>query len=87
MGIQMLKKINYVLDRGQKIRLLILLAAIIIGALFETLGVSAVLPLITVVTNPNILNEENNYSKLAKFLNVNDVRTFILLMAVTLIAV
>ncbi len=87
MGIQMLKKINYVLDRGQKIRLLILLAAIIIGALFETLGVSAVLPLITVVTDPDILNEDNNYSKLAKFLNINDVRTFILLMAVTLIAV
>ena len=87
MGIEMMKKINYVLDRGQKIRLLILLAAIIVGALFETLGVSAVLPLITVVTDPDVLNEDNNYSKLAKLLNISDVRTFILLMAVALIIV
>ena len=87
MGIEMMKKINYVLDRGQKIRLLILLAAIIVGALFETLGVSAVLPLITVVTNPDVLNEDNNYSKLAKLLNIGDVRTFILLMAIALIIV
>ena len=87
MGIEMMKKINYVLDRGQKIRLLILLAAIIVGALFETLGVSAVLPLITVVTDPDVLNEDNNYSKLAKLLNIGDVRTFILLMAIALIIV
>ena len=87
MGFEMLKKINYVLDRGQKIRLLILLATIIIGALFETLGVSAILPLITIVTDPDILNKDNNYSKLAGILGITDVRTLILIMAVALIAV
>ena len=87
MGIEMLKKINYVLDRGQKIRLLILLVTIIIGALFETLGVSAILPLITVVTNPDILNGENNYSKLAGFLGIANIRTLVLIMALVLIIV
>lgn len=49
----MLKKINYVLNRKQKINLVILLIMIFIGAFVELLGVSAILPIINVAMNPN----------------------------------
>ena len=40
----MLKKLNYILDRRQKVHLFFLLVAFIIGSFLELLGVSAILP-------------------------------------------
>ena len=54
----MLKKINYVLDRKQKINLGILLVIIFIGAFVELLGVSAVMPLINVAMQPETIGEK-----------------------------
>ena len=87
MGIYMIKKINYILDRGQKIRLLILLIVIIGGAFLETLGVSAVLPLVNIVTEPEIIHT-NKYLRLTgETLGIQDVRTYVLIAALALIAV
>ena len=59
----MLKKINYVLDRKQKINLGILLIIIFIGAFVELLGVSAVMPLINVAMQPEIYGEYNFFHR------------------------
>lgn len=53
----MAAKINYVLDRKQKIALLLLLAVIFAGAFVELLGVSAIMPIIEVAMNPEIVNQ------------------------------
>ncbi len=88
MGIEMLKKINYVLDRDQKIKLMILLVAIIIGALLETIGISAILPLVTLITEPDILEDQNRlYAKAAKLLGITEIRSFILVVALLLIII
>ena len=54
MSFGMLKKLNSILDKGQKIRIAGLMVMILIGGLLETAGVSLVLPLISA-----ILDEEN----------------------------
>ncbi len=87
MGIYMLKKIKYILDRGQKRRLFILMLVIIGGSLLETLGVSAILPLVNVITNPDIINTDKYYRIVRDTLNIPDARTFVLVMAVMLIIV
>lgn len=57
MGINMLKKIKYILDREQKIKLFFMLIVILVGSLLELLGVSAIMPLINVAMSPESVNE------------------------------
>ena len=63
----MIKKINYVLDRRQKINLCILLVIIFIGAFVELLGVSAVMPLIDVAMKPEMIGEKWYFVLISKY--------------------
>lgn len=54
----MLKKINYVLDKRQKINLCILLVIILISAFVELLGVSAILPIVNIALDPSYIEKE-----------------------------
>ena len=51
-----LKQLTYLLDRKQKFRVGILLIMMIIGALFETMGVSLIIPFISVIMNPDMIH-------------------------------
>lgn len=53
----MIKKIAYIFDRKQKIQLVILGIMIFIGGLLETLGVGAMMPVITALITPDFLME------------------------------
>ncbi len=46
------QKLNYIFDRKQKRQFLLLGAMILIGGLFETLGVSMLLPVVQMITDP-----------------------------------
>ena len=81
----MLKKINYILDRKQKLHLVFLLAAFVIGSVFELIGVSAILPLVNVVMDPAVL-DGGLYALLGRILQAADVRDFIVRYCVFLIA-
>lgn len=83
----MFRKINFIFNRSQKIRLGILFFMIIIAGLLETLGVSAVLPLVTIMLEPDQFEINNMYRKIAEIFNINNVNEFIILMAITLIVV
>ena len=61
---QILKKLRRIFDRDTKIKLIILLIAIIIGALLETLALSLISPFISVLLDNSII-ETNRYIKLA----------------------
>lgn len=52
-----LKKLNYIFSRRQKWQTLGLLALIILGTVFELLGVSAVQPLINAIMDRDSLAE------------------------------
>ena len=83
----MIKKINYVLDRRQKINLCILLVIIFIGAFVELLGVSAIMPLIHVAMNPETIDEKWYFVLIRKYTGITDANQMILFLAVLLIVI
>lgn len=83
----MIKKINYVLDRRQKINLCILLVIIFIGAFVELLGVSAIMPLIDVAMNPETMDEKWYFVLIRKYMGITDASQMILFLAVLLIVI
>ena len=53
---KILKKLNVILNKQQKSRMKLLVVMMIIGALLETVSISLVLPIATVLTNPQSVN-------------------------------
>ncbi len=83
----MIKEIYAILDKHQKSRMFILLIMILVGAAFETLGVSAILPLVSAVTDPSIIETNEKYKMVYDVLGLQNYRTFILAMAIGLVIV
>ena len=83
----MLKKISYIFNKRQKRNVVILLFVMLIGSFVELLGVSAIMPLVTVVTDNDIINTDAKYKLIADIFNVHDQRRYVLLMAIFLIVV
>ena len=81
-----ISRVNRILDRWQKTKLAALFFIILAGSLLETLGVSAVLPLVDIISNPEKMNT-GNYKKLADFLGVVDIKQFVLVLALSLIVI
>ena len=54
-GLSLFKKINYIFDKKQKSHLVLLGFMILIGGVFETLGVSMMVPVVTVILDPKSL--------------------------------
>lgn len=81
----MIKKAYSILDSHQKSRFLMLLFIILIGAMFETLGVSAILPLVTAVTDPSVIDENSKFHFFKELLGIQDNKVFILVMAISLV--
>ena len=82
-----LKKVNYIFTGRQKIRLVILFFMTIIAGLLETLGVSAVLPLISVIMSPQLLETNDIYSAITDLFNIQSVSGFIIFASAGLIIV
>ncbi len=55
--VSLFTKLNYIFDRKQKGQLVILAVLILIGGVFETLGVSMMLPVVSVIINPEALHK------------------------------
>lgn len=83
----MLKKINYVLDRRQKINLLILLLIIFVGAFVELLGVSSILPVVNVATSPETIEQTWYLSWLKQILGLQDAGQMLVVLSVILIII
>ena len=54
----LLKKINYIFDKKQKGQLVLLAVLILIGGVVETLGVSMMIPVISVILKPESLHRQ-----------------------------
>ncbi len=83
----MIKRIFSILDHHQKVRVAILLVMILGGALFETLGVSAILPLVSAVTDPGIIQSNDKYRLIYDLMHAKSYQQFILFMAIALVFV
>lgn len=83
----MLKKINYVLDRKQKINLLFLLLIIFIGAFVELLGVSAILPVVNIALTPEVIDEKWYYILIRDTMGFSTVNQMIIFLAAVIIVI
>ena len=83
----MIKKLNYIFTRRQKIDLAINTVLALGAAVFELLGVSAIIPLISVMLNPSVMTENKWYARYADFVGISTVREFVTSFALLLIVV
>jgi len=83
----MLKKINYVLDKRQKIHLCVLLVVIFGGAFVELLGVSGMMPIVNVAIDPECINEKWYLVTIRDVMGFTDASQMLVFLATLLIVV
>lgn len=83
----MIKKILYILDGRQKRNFLILSVVIMLGSFVELLGVALITPIITVVTDETIIDNNIYYRKIGELFNLSGSRDYVLFFIVAIIAV
>ncbi|MDR1460548.1 MAG: ABC transporter ATP-binding protein [Campylobacteraceae bacterium] len=82
--IGIIKKLRVVLDRKTKILLLIMLFCTIIFSVLETISISAIMPFVSVASNPDII--DSGYYKMAyDFFEFSDKENFIFYFGVFLV--
>lgn len=82
-----IKKLNVVLSKKQKIRVVILLFLILIGALLETLGISMILPVVSAILEEDALHTNDLIVWINQFLKIDNINTFIIIMIFIMIGV
>ncbi len=85
MSISMLKKLSSILDKKQKVSVLLLMILILIGGLLETVGVSLVLPLISAILDEEKFARNQYVIYFSDKFNIADIKTFILILLFGLI--
>ncbi len=75
------KKINYIFDAKQKVKVVILLFLILLGSLFELVGVSAIMPLVNIAMQPDVLKSNEYYMMAADWFRLKTENEFLLFMA------
>ena len=63
------KKLLMLFNKREKKKLLILFFMMIIAALFETLGIGLIVPLVGIITNPDIIQEQAILSYIYELFN------------------
>lgn len=84
---KILREISYIFDRKQKRVMVLLLCAIFIGALFELLGVSLIMPLIQVISTPDMIEENRYLNMVYRAFGMKDTGSFFVFLASVIIGV
>lgn len=79
--LDMLRELNYVMDKKQKRGCVKAFIAMLIAAVFETLGISVVIPFILAMIQPELLLENKYVKTIVDFLHIESKNGVILLMA------
>ena len=85
--IRVIKKINKLLTHEQKIRVVVLALIMLIGAIFEVLGVSIMLPLVTAIMDSDFYKNNPLAAATARVFGVADSKQFIFLCIIFLILI
>jgi len=88
--VSLFAKLNYIFDRKQKGQIVILAVLILIGGVVETLGVSMMLPVVSVILNPEALHRNiDKYPLIRNTLNAlgfdTDMKLACLLLVVMIL--
>ncbi len=84
MSFGMLKKLNSILDKGQKIRIAGLMVMILIGGLLETAGVSLVLPLISAILDEESFAANKYVVWIMDMFNIDSIKHMIYILLISL---
>ena len=71
------KNLFLYLNKKQKNKFIILQIVVVLNSFIEILGVSSILPFISLVSNENIIFENDTFSKIYLFFNFSDINEFI----------
>ena len=85
--VDILKKISYMFDRKQKRGMILLLIAIFVGALLELAGVSLIMPLIQLISKPDIVKSNFLLSLAYNGLHMTSMSDFFVFLVIVIIAV
>lgn len=83
----MVKQVLSILNRGEKIKLVILFFMVGLGSILELLGVSAFSPLIKLITDPSIIHTKWYLEWLYQALHIQDTRRFLSVVILIIIAI
>ncbi len=78
----MLKQLNYIFSKRDKFIIFIILIAVIIGSIFELLGVAIFSPFVSIIMDASIIQETEPLKKLYDWLDLSSDREFLAIMAV-----
>lgn len=82
-----IQKLNKLLNRKQKVRIVILLGLIFVGGLLETVGVTMVLPLLNAITDPETFAKNKYVIYFMDLFHMTELSQFIILLIFLVIAV
>lgn len=83
----MTRKLGYILDTRQKRKFAMLTVIILIGSFVELLGVAIINPIISVITDPQIIMSDEKYLRFGQILGISEVKEYILTLAVLLVII
>ena len=84
---RIIKKFTKILNKQQKLRVIVIAVMMVIGAFLETLGVGLILPLVSAITTPDIITT-NKYARLVcEIFDLHATRTFMIVVIAALIFV
>lgn len=83
--IQMLKQMNYILDRNQKRGAVYLLLVIMISAVLELLGVTAILPFVEAAISPEKMLQNQYIVKIAPIFGITNANSLLFIFGIGLI--
>lgn len=85
--VKLFKEIRYIFTRDQKIKFVVLFFLILGGALAETVGVSMILPFISIVSLPESIMEQPTLAYFYNLFQLKSPNEFLILMALFLILI
>ncbi len=83
----MIVQLVEILNAGQRKRMVGMFFVILLGSLFELLGITIILPFIQALTNPDELMEKDYIRILINFLGINDERYMLVVVGIGIILV
>ena len=83
--IKILKKLNRLLDRKQKRLMVVIIFCMLIGGVLESLSISGIIPVVTILLEPDVIETNIYLASLYHFLGLTSVNQLMVVMMVALI--
>jgi len=83
----MLKKINYIFSARQKRNIIFLGILILMGSAIETIGVTAIMPIVSIMTDETIIYTNEIYALLGRVVGLTTAKEYVLFLSIALIII